>query len=264
MRSRNIKPGFFKNDELAECSVYARLLFIGLWCLADREGRLEDRPKRIKAEILPYDDCNVEELLQELTHFGFIYRYKANEINCIWIPKFSNHQKPHTNEKGSELPPYDTELATMVTSSVNHGDKSFLPNTQPLGPLSLNPDSGMRNEEKESCFSFPEKIPLKEILKTWNDYKRFNNANVPALKNIKQNTQRYKHIRARWNNNPNIETWKQVIQNVMQSNFLNGNNQRGWTVDFDWIVKSEDNFIKVWEGKYEDKSKFKDNDIPLT
>jgi len=35
----------------------ARLLYPGLWMLADREGRLEDRPLRIKAEILPYDTC---------------------------------------------------------------------------------------------------------------------------------------------------------------------------------------------------------------
>jgi hypothetical protein len=53
-RSRNIKPGFFLNDELAECEPLARILFAGLWCIADREGRLEDRPKRIKAEVLPY------------------------------------------------------------------------------------------------------------------------------------------------------------------------------------------------------------------
>jgi len=46
-RSRNIKPGFFRNEMLAECSPLARLLFAGLWCLADRFGRLEDRPKRI-------------------------------------------------------------------------------------------------------------------------------------------------------------------------------------------------------------------------
>jgi len=43
MRSRNIKPGFFKNEIIAEMPTETRLLFIGLWLLADREGRLEDR-----------------------------------------------------------------------------------------------------------------------------------------------------------------------------------------------------------------------------
>ena len=49
-RARNVKPGFFKNELLAECEPLARILFEGLWCEADREGRLEDRPRRLKAE----------------------------------------------------------------------------------------------------------------------------------------------------------------------------------------------------------------------
>ncbi len=59
-RARNIKPGFFRNAELVELPFEARLLFIGLWTIADREGRLEDRPKQIKMEVFPADnvDCN--------------------------------------------------------------------------------------------------------------------------------------------------------------------------------------------------------------
>ena len=78
MRSRNIKPGFFANDELAELGPYAQLLFVGLWCLADREGRLKDRPKMIKAQIFPYYDPkpSIENLLNSLMDAGFILRYK--------------------------------------------------------------------------------------------------------------------------------------------------------------------------------------------
>ncbi len=53
MRARSRKPGFFKNEDLAEVGPYAQLLFERLWCLADREGKLGDRPKKIKAEIFP-------------------------------------------------------------------------------------------------------------------------------------------------------------------------------------------------------------------
>ncbi len=54
MRARNIKPGFFKNEHLGTADPIVALLFEGLWLLADRDGRLEDRPLRIKAEIFPY------------------------------------------------------------------------------------------------------------------------------------------------------------------------------------------------------------------
>jgi len=44
-RTRSIKPAFFANEHLAELSAGTRLLFIGLWTIADKNGKLEDRPK---------------------------------------------------------------------------------------------------------------------------------------------------------------------------------------------------------------------------
>lgn len=70
MRARNIKPGIFKNEQLAACSIGARWLFPGLWCLADWCGRLEDRPLRIKMEIFPADSVEVGPLLDELVGAG--------------------------------------------------------------------------------------------------------------------------------------------------------------------------------------------------
>ena len=104
-RSRNIKPGFFDNEILAELDPLARLLFIGLWCIADREGRLEDRPKRIKKELLGYDDCDCNALLQSLCERGFIERYSVGENAYIQIVTFAKHQKPHQNETASSIPP---------------------------------------------------------------------------------------------------------------------------------------------------------------
>ena len=49
-RARNIKPSFFSNDELAEIPPVGRLLFIGMWTLADYKGDFIWREKRVKAE----------------------------------------------------------------------------------------------------------------------------------------------------------------------------------------------------------------------
>jgi hypothetical protein len=104
MRARNLKPGFFKNEDLAACNPLARILFAGLWCMADREGRLEYRPKRIKAEVLPYDNCNCEELLEQLSHKGFITIYPCGEETFIEIGQFTKHQNCHVNEVASIIP----------------------------------------------------------------------------------------------------------------------------------------------------------------
>ena len=123
-RTRQINPGFFTNDELADITPLGRLLFAGLWVIADREGRLEDRPKKIKAEILPYDNCDVDDLLNQLQNAGFIKRYKVDiprtdqgntmdtpkaDVGIIQVVNFTKYQHPHRNESASILPPPTAE-----------------------------------------------------------------------------------------------------------------------------------------------------------
>lgn len=103
-RARNIKPSLFKNEILGEADPLLSLLFIGLWTLADREGRLEDRPKRIKAELFPYRELDVNGYLTELERLEFICRYSAKNSQFIHIKKFSDHQHPHKTEKASVIP----------------------------------------------------------------------------------------------------------------------------------------------------------------
>jgi hypothetical protein len=148
-RARNIKPGFFKNEDLAECSPHARLCFIGLWILADRDGRLEDRPKRIKAELFPFDTVDVEPLLQELERFKFIVRYETDGMKAIQIPEFVKHQSPHYSEKPSVIKPptlpesvFHEEPAKPENSKKTPGEAvSLRGGRNPLNPDLLNPDS---------------------------------------------------------------------------------------------------------------------------
>lgn len=132
MRARNVKPSFFQNEQLAELPFEARLLFVGLWCMADREGRLEDRPKRIKMNVFPADSIDIVPLLDGLESQGLIERYEAQGIACIYIPKFVEHQRPHQNEQPSKLP-------TKVASASHQGTKDFALNPSSLIPDSLNP-----------------------------------------------------------------------------------------------------------------------------
>lgn len=84
-RSRNIKPGFFTNEQLVALPFSTRLLFVGLWTLADRDGRLEDRPLKIKMQVFPGDAVDVEAGLCELATGDdpFIERYEADGLRII-------------------------------------------------------------------------------------------------------------------------------------------------------------------------------------
>lgn len=150
MRSRNIKPGFFKCEDLAECDPLARLLFAGLWCLADCDGRLEDRPKRIKAELFPFEDCDIEGLLGQLVAKGFIDRYQVDERKVIQVLTFKKHQRPHHKEASLGLPPNPGTKNRNISGDAQN-DSGQAPNVQEragslsassaLNPSSLNPSS---------------------------------------------------------------------------------------------------------------------------
>ncbi len=157
-RARNIKPGFFTNDELVELPMATRLLFIGLWTLADREGRLEDRPKKIKMELFPADDVNVDEALSTLVSSAFIQRYRVGDAGYIQVRNFAKHQRPHSNESASTFPP--PEASTPPTppekprqagkneDTANHGEQDGTP-WQPsrVGTGAIKTDTGYLNED---------------------------------------------------------------------------------------------------------------------
>ena len=110
-RIRYIKPDFFKDDDLAHLPFETRLFFAGLWGMADKAGRLEDRPARLKAEIFPYDAVDVEKCLKQLAvnkaNSGqpFINRYATDGQRYIQIVNWDKHQKPHHTERESKIPP---------------------------------------------------------------------------------------------------------------------------------------------------------------
>src|SRR5580765_8824333 len=104
-RIRTIKPDFFSNEQIGQLPAEARLLFIGLWTLADREGRLQDRPIRIGAQLFPYDAAwSVASFLEDLAKANLIWRYEVEGKKCIQIINFTKHQNPHPKETNFGLP----------------------------------------------------------------------------------------------------------------------------------------------------------------
>jgi hypothetical protein len=168
VRSRNIKPSFFTNELLAECSPLGRLLFAGLWCAADRRGLLEDRPRRLKAELLPYDDVDVDALLTELHEHGFIYRYMNDDGRYIWIPAFTKHQHPHQNERASQIvAPDDSDACTGAAPERSGGfplTDSLLLKTDP--PTTSTTSSRARAQDVDDSDDDAVASDLDEIVET--------------------------------------------------------------------------------------------------
>jgi hypothetical protein len=123
-RARNIKPSLMADDDLANLPALTRLLFVFLPMLADREGKLEDRPARIAAQALPYDrDADVDGMLAALAAAQLIDRYRVDGKAYLQIRNFDRDQNPHMREVASEIPD-NPNLARNTTPSMpdNLGD----------------------------------------------------------------------------------------------------------------------------------------------
>jgi hypothetical protein len=144
-RARSIKPSFFDDRELLRHSPLARLLFAGLWTIADREGRLQDDSEWIKWKVLPADKCNVEKLLSGLARSGFIIRYQVDGAKYIQITNFRKHQNPHIKEAPSTIPAPCKPGASPVLERVRDGAGMGNSGTSPAD--SLNPVTDSLNPE---------------------------------------------------------------------------------------------------------------------
>lgn len=196
-RSRNIKPSFFTNDELGDVNPLARLLFIGMWTIADYKGCFEYKPKRLKVQLLPYDDCDIEQLVNDLDKSGFISIYTVQGRKYIKALNFTKHQNPHKNERdgGSEIPDIDQQDIENQEKSLNSSDLQNIEinreqdGTDRADSLNLIPDSinlipevisdvveksaSPKTKSKTQKTSVPENFQISDQVQAWAISKNF-------------------------------------------------------------------------------------------
>ncbi len=163
------------------------------------------------------------------------------------------------------------EINDPLVNDVNHPSKSHLPplvndvnlqntieqntleqkNKNAEGVKAYSEKKAHSPKSKQALFevqsSISKKASSKEILDGWN-----NLASKLSLSKIRKLTNtRLKHLKARLNE-PDFN-FKLILQEIEKSSFLQGENNRGWKIDLDWLIKNDSNYIKVLEGTYRDK-----------
>lgn len=242
-RIRSLKPQFFKNEELTALSPWHRLAYQGLWCYADRDGRLRDRPRLLKVEIFPFDDLDMDAILWDLQDAGFILRYSVDEKDFISIPTFADHQVPKKDEHSSMCPACsDIEKqqrhrsGTVVVPRVGHKDIGTVGHEEGGADGASAPVAPKVDPKAE------------ELVELWNTETC---APIPRCRELSPLRRTRATVRLR--ERP-LEEWRTVIRAIQASAFCRGVNDRGWKATFDWLVQSQETAIRVLEGKYEGKA----------
>jgi hypothetical protein len=120
----------------------------------------------------------------------------------------------------------------------------------PDSSLSLERERGKREKKTAHSSSVPPPPEFLKLFEIWNAECR------ELSKALKPTQSRQNRMRERWKENPSLEFWTRIVKKMAESSFCNGNNERGWKADFDFLLKP-DTFAKVLEGKYENKEKKK-------
>lgn len=123
MRIRSLKPEFWRDEESTGIwPVDEKLVYAGLWSVADDEGRLEWSARKLQVELFPYAPDGMQitrggppidlvAVLTRLVESGRVVPYEADGRQFAWLPKFKAHQKPN-RPTPSKFPPPTKGLRT--------------------------------------------------------------------------------------------------------------------------------------------------------
>lgn len=99
-----------------------------------------------------------------------------------------------------------------------------------------------------------DQIPYSKILKLWND----TCLSFPKLAKITEPRKNKLRIRLQEMGGKDLDKAIGVLAEVFalteESNFLKGDNKRGWKANFDWVIENPKNWVKIYEGNYKNQT----------
>ena len=154
-RIRSIKPSTWTDRHFVACSPLARLLWIGTWNFADDYGVLKDDPVELRYQILPADDCDPHELVDELVSRKMLLRRLTPDgASVLVIRNFCLHQKIDTRSPGRWGHPdmfisHEPDLTSGNEPSPDHSQ-----------PFPSDPDPGRDGMGENTCPPAPPLDPF--------------------------------------------------------------------------------------------------------
>lgn len=164
----------------------------------------------------------------------------------------SLREKGYLTAKKLSPDPRDNTLYYKIDySKINeqmHLPKMGKPDTQ-NEQITNNTETTTETTHHTADKSAAEAIPLRKILDAYHE-------KLPELPRVVVFTdKRKKQLSARWKEDKSrqtIEWWVGYFEYVSSIPFLNGQNNRNWKADFEWLT-NQNNLAKVIEGKYENE-----------
>lgn len=256
-RIRTIKPDFWTDESLTECSMSARLLFIGTWNFADDNGNIQRSAKQLKMKIFPADVIDCDPLVSELIAHGLLIEYSVNGEKFLHIKGFSTHQLINRPTKSNIPQPQFNESSLSTHGALNEDSLQEGKGREGKGkeePTVL--VSGKPPTSAEPISIDRVDCPMQAIADAWNAVA----VSMPAVKSVAEwPDARKRTVKARWvdklklkkytDRQTGVDYWTRLFARVEESDFLAGRTGGTFTATLDWVMNPT-NLSKIIENGY--------------
>lgn len=176
-RIRTIKPEFWVSEQIAECSMSARLTFIGLMNFSDDRGVHPAKPKTLKAELYPMDDTSAADIagwVGELVRVGLVAEFTSDGVDYWHITGWARHQKiDRPSFRHPEPPdPNSTSPRLLIVEQSTNAQRAPPPGEESKGveskgeEVAASPKARSTHAKKQKS-SVPADFVVSERVKAW-------------------------------------------------------------------------------------------------
>lgn len=206
--------------------------------------------------------------LDELQKCGQIVQQKSNVITLISVVNYEYYQQDGTtDEPQTDSRQYNkrtTDGTTDEPQIVQPNERRIKKNKEDNKETSLT-----RGKENAAAVAAPtsasdeaeapkpikaekrENLPFKEIKELWNavcvGYPKLH-----SLSESRKNKMRNR-VAEMGGAEKSLLLLREIFTKMQVSNFLRGDNKRGWKASFDWLFENDKNWVKVYEGNYDNR-----------
>ena len=227
-----------------------------------KRGQLVTSNSSIRND-LKLSEQTIRTCIKRMISTGEITYKSTNRFVVITICNYDKYQecKEIANEQNNEQPNIQSTGEQRATNEQLTSNQRQLKNIRSKEDINSNqrlesgqsPLSSASDEAKAPEPGKPktEKLPAKEIKEMWNT----TCTSFPKLFTISENRKNKMRLRISEMGGAEkaLPLLKQIFGKMQESNFLKGDNKRGWKASFDWLFENDKNWVKVFEGNYDNK-----------
>ena len=239
-RKRMIDPNIWQSEDFSKLSTLGKLVFIGLFSLADDEGRGRCNPVYLKSTLFPYEEgirsADIDKTLSEISSNMSVIFYSYDGSSYYSLLSWNTFQKIDRPSE-SKIPEYDENtMKRLFVEGSSNNRRVISPN---------------KNKKRIEDNKNKKEDNRKRVVEIYNTYC----TNLPQVQKLTD--KRNKSI-DKFLEEFTEEQFKEICILANATDFLVGKNEKGWKADFDFLMKT-DKATNILEGKYKTTGQIKPN-----